>query len=342
MTDSPRIRAWYLSAPRLLELLDITQLPTEILHALYSPNSMGSKAILANAFGPPLLDFLRREQVLPFYRLVIEQRLSPGVRFTYQGHFYGKGFGSRNRTPQVSLSENINEILPGKRLVVEFSKSGLVTDTAWSRLSGSTNLFAFCSVTEIEDTVVRAVPYLIGDLVEGTSDLGLRLSNCLRLYVQSIDQFKNIDFMWTPSSQEFQQLKAVPERTVKEVFCSLLSEFEPPKDWGGEECDIFTSNLSVDGERQTAAFLLKGPAKFHEMTLADCGKNGDQIYRLYNTGADIFVLQHCHRVSPAVRKTMEAFSLSQYSQNRRYAIIDGYDTARILRYQGILPLRTPS
>ncbi|MDX6501376.1 MAG: hypothetical protein QOG23_4636 [Blastocatellia bacterium] len=195
------------------------------------------------------------------------------------------------------------------------------------------NTMPSCSITDNNREHIQELTALKVTVneVDGTSDLGLRLS------IKSIDQFKNIDFMWTPSSQQFQRLKSISERTVKEVFCSLLSEFEPPNDWGGEECDIFTSNLSIDGERHTAAFLLKGPARFHEMTLADCGKNGDQIYRLYNTGADICVLQHCHRVSPAVRKTMEAFALSQYSQNRRYAIIDGYDTARILRHLGMLP-----
>jgi len=137
--------------------------------------------------------------------------------------------------------------------------------------------------------------------------------------------------------EQFDQLKRVPEKVVKELFCRLLSEFEPAKDWGGEEADVFSSNLTVDGQRRSAAFLLKGPSKFHEMKLTDCGKNGDQIVRLYNTPADVFVLQHCHKVSPAVRKTMEAFALSNYSQSRQYLIIDGYDTARILRHHGLLP-----
>ena len=86
----------------------------------------------------------------------------------------------------------------------------------------------------------------------------------------------------------------------------------------------------------SAAFLLKGPARFHEMTLADCGKNGDQIYRLFNTPADVFVVQHCHKITPAVRKTVEAFALSNYSRTCRFTLIDGYDTARILHAKGML------
>ena len=337
MTASARIRAWYLSTPRLLELLDLQRLPPQIEHALRWPDAPLNKAVLANMFGPTILDFLQQENILPFYRLAIEQQLRKGVPFTYEGHFYGKGFGVRNRTSLLSLSEDVNEVLPGKRLLIEFSKSGLVTDTAGTRLSGSTNLFVFGSVTEIGPDIIKAVPYLIGDRVEGVSSLGLKLSTYVRLWPQNIDQLNSVDFSWTPTPQEFYQLKEVPEQTVKEVFCRILSEFEPAKDWGGEEADIFSSNLSVDGKRRSAAFLLKGPAKFHEMKPTDLGKNGDQIVRLYNTPADVFVLQHCHKVGPAVRKTMEAFALSIYSANRQYLIIDGYDTARILRHHGVLP-----
>ena len=337
MTDRTFIRAWYVSPQRLLELFDLNQLPPHVAQALQSPDPAQSRMVLANLLGPQLLDYLRTERVFPFYRLAAEGRLSPGVRFTYQGHFYGKGFGERNRTSLVSLSENVSDILPGKKLQVDFSKNGLVTETAYTRLSGSTNLFAFCSLAEIDGELVRGVPYLVGDLVEGpNAAFASKLVDQLRLHLHSIDQFKSVDFQWNPTPQEFNRLKNVPERQVKELLCRLLSESQVPNDWGGEETDIFSSNLTVDGKRLTAAFLLKGPAKFHEMTPADCGKNGDQIYRLFNTPADVFVLQHCHRVSPAVRKTVEAFALSQYSRRCMYAIIDGYDTARILRSNGIL------
>lgn len=323
--------------PRLLELLEFDKLPPNVQAAFLSPDTAASKIILANVMGKELIGYLREKEVHHFYRIVAENRLKPGIRFSYQGHFYGKGFGFSNKTKFVSLSENIDEILPGKKLLIEFSKSGLITDTAYTRLSGSTNLFAFCTVTEIDNGFIKAVPYLIGDLIEGTGTaLDPKLNASLRLYPQQIDQLQNIDFKWNPTKKLFNELKNVSEQKVKELFCKLLSEVEIPKDWGGEEFDIFSSNLSVDGRRLTAAFLLKGPSKFHEMTLADCGKNGDQIYRLFNTPADVFVLQHCHKVSPAVRKTMEAFALTQYSHQCNYTIIDGYDTARILRSNGMI------
>lgn len=337
MTDSTSIRVWYASTQRLLELLKATRFTPAVLQAIQSTNPLSSKILLASLIGPQLLDYLRAENIHPLYRLVAEGRLSRGVSFTYQGHFYGNGFGVANRTPLVSLSENISEIMPGKKLLLEFSKDGLISDTAYSRLRGSINLFAFCSVTELDGKLVRAVPYLIGDLIEeSSSGIDLKLVDFLRLSVQEIDQFKEVDFRWNPSSAEFNRLRDIPERRVKELFCTLFSEASVPNDWGGELCDIFSSNITIGGKRHCVAFLLKGPTNFREMTPADCGKNGDQIYRLFNTPADVFVLQHCHKVSPAVRKTMEAFALSQYSRRCMYAIIDGYDTARIFRFHGLL------
>lgn len=125
---------------------------------------------------------------------------------------------------------------------------------------------------------------------------------------------------------------------MKELLCHLLDEPSVPKDWGGEESDLFSSNVRVNERRQTAAFLLKGPAAFHPMTMKDCGVNGDQIYRLFNIPADVYVLQHCHTVGTAVRKTMEAYALARvFSQPCRFMIMDGYATANLLRANGRWP-----
>jgi hypothetical protein len=112
-----------------------------------------------------------------------------------------------------------------------------------------------------------------------------------------------------------------------------------PKDWGGESSDLFSSRVVLGGRRISTAFLLKGPAKFHPMTPADLGKNGDQIGRLFSEPADLLVLQHCHEVTVAVRKQMRAYA-QQMGNPRRFCIIDGYDTLRILKAYEKLDLST--
>lgn len=332
MAKKVGIRIWYLSTQRTLELIDPKTIPPMFVDALRSPDPANSRALLANMIGPHLWEHIVDSGVHALYRLIAENRITQGTRFIHQGHFTGKGFGLSNKGSLVSLSANISDALPGKKLVIDFSKSGLLTDTAYSRLGGSTNVLAYCTVTEVDRTQIKAVPYLIGDLIENTGTMiDTKFTDSLYLPVQEIDQFSAVNFRFDPTPEQFNRLKNIPEATIKSLFAQLLGEATIQKDWGGEECDLFTSNLSVKGSRLTAAFLLKGPAAFHEMKMSDCGKNGDQIYRLFNTPADVFVVQHCHRISPAVRKTVEAYAFSQTARRSRYTLIDGYDTARILR-----------
>lgn len=339
MTDETTIRAWYVSTTRLPEIMDTSTLPPQMGVAL-ARSSDGIKGfdggLLANELGQHIIRLVRTNRIPSFHTLAIQNQLKPGLRFFYQGHFYGKGFGADSSSSLVSLSENVDAFIPNTRLVFEFSKSGLTTETARSILGGSINTFVFGSIVSIDATTIRAVPYIVGDLMERmeTTDL-FPLKDMLELRLVQIDQFSNVDFAWNPSKAEFNKMESISEDSVKELFCKLFSEVDKPKDWGGEESDLFTGNISLSGVRHTAALLLKGPSKFHEMKPTDCGKNGDQIYRLFNIPADIYIIQHCHKVSPAVRKTVEAFTLTQHSRRSRFAIIDGYNTCRILKANGL-------
>jgi hypothetical protein len=130
-------------------------------------------------------------------------------------------------------------------------------------------------------------------------------------------------------------MKKVPEEHVKNSIAALLNE--PAKsDWGGEENDHFSANATVAGRRCTAAFLLKGPTRFQEMTPAMCGKNGDQIYRLTKAGADISVVQHAHLIGAAVRETLRSMVVTP-GRSRKFCAMDGQATYRLLKAYGLLP-----
>lgn len=48
--------------------------------------------------------------------------------------------------------------------------------------------------------------------------------------------------------------------------------------------DLYTANVVLNGVRRPTAFLLKGNGlKKREMNIGDCGKNGDQIVRLFES-----------------------------------------------------------
>jgi hypothetical protein len=74
------------------------------------------------------------------------------------------------------------------------------------------------------------------------------------------------------------------------------------------------------------------------MTIAMLGKNGDQIERLARTSAELLVVQHCHEIRPEVFSMLRSVA-SNFRDIRRYMLIDGYDTYRILAAYG--HLQTP-
>jgi len=156
------------------------------------------------------------------------------------------------------------------------------------------------------------------------------------VWAAAVDQFADVDFSQEVSVADLKVLKGMPEQAVKEAFAAILGEPVVPNDWGGEQFDLWTTNrLSVEGQLLRAAIAFKGPAAFHPMTIADLGKNGDQIDPLAQTAADLLVVQHCHSIRAPVVNMLRAYA-SDPRNPRRYLTIDGFETVKVLRHFGYL------
>jgi hypothetical protein len=156
------------------------------------------------------------------------------------------------------------------------------------------------------------------------------------LLPEDIDQFAKMKNVKPTNAAEWMEaMRLTPEARVKNLFAQILTE-PTKKDWGGEANDRFSSNVSIAGMRRTAAFLLKGPADFREMTLDMCGARADQIHRLVGTGADISIVQHAHLIGPVVRETLRKLTVYPGGQRRKYCLIDGQATYRILKAYSFL------
>lgn len=156
------------------------------------------------------------------------------------------------------------------------------------------------------------------------------------ILAEDIDQFSKLKNVVVTSADAWMSvMRGISEETVKQAFAKLLNE--PTKnDWGGEFNDHFSSAVSVGGRRRTAAFLLKGPTHFREMTLEMCGKRADQIYRLVNSGTEISIVQHSHLIGEAVRGTLRGLTVHP-GRPKFYCVIDGQLTYRILKAYDVLP-----
>ena len=153
---------------------------------------------------------------------------------------------------------------------------------------------------------------------------------------EDIEQFSRMKEVTATSADEWMSvMRSIPEEQIKQAITNLLSE-PTKKDWGGESDDHFSANVTVRGRRRTAAFLLKGPSRFAEMTLDMCGNRADQIHRMVDSDAEVCVVQHCHTIGSRVRQTLRSLTVLPGASKKKYCLIDGQATWRILKAYSVV------
>jgi hypothetical protein len=126
---------------------------------------------------------------------------------------------------------------------------------------------------------------------------------------------------------------ALPEAEVKKQLCGIIGNPFSQKDWGGEVCDIFC-NIGFRRRAVPAAFLLKGRSYAKRpLRIADLGKNGDQLIRMFSLPAELFVVQSNGPVDGAIYNHIQAQVAEKLMTNQPvyYLVLDGVQTARLLR-----------
>lgn len=153
--------------------------------------------------------------------------------------------------------------------------------------------------------------------------------NVERIYAEDIESFLKVKNL---SRERVISLLPVnvSEDYIKKALCKILSVSSPPKDWGGERSDLFT-DVKYRGRLIPAAFMLKGSGTHGKLTIKKCGKNGDQILRLVEEPARLFVIQHVDSIDSNVIKLLEiALGSIVKKQKLYYCVMDGVETARLL------------
>lgn len=158
----------------------------------------------------------------------------------------------------------------------------------------------------------------------------------LRISVDDIDSFNKVKMVATSEIKNLCPLE-YSEEQIQLWLEEIIGEPEHKKDWGGEINDLFTTQLLVNIKRKNAAFLLKGPG-INTITLeiSRCGKKGDQIQRLFRSPAELFLIQFIGLISENIIEEArnKTLLLRHEGINAQFCIIDGYDTARILKAYG--------
>jgi hypothetical protein len=146
--------------------------------------------------------------------------------------------------------------------------------------------------------------------------------------VDDIDSFERV----RKQSSNVPNRVIMAEEEVKRGLKKIIGEKGKFPDWGGETNDLF-AKLKLNGKRLTAAFALKGKGKTGILTPQKMGKNGDQILRLFQSPAVMFLVQYNEQIAPSVLDEMRTMAIAKSvgsGQIIYYGIIDGADTARLI------------
>lgn len=283
-----------------------------------------------------VISILRRNTVASLEQKLLQNtNLGEGELLWIEQDFYFKGASKAKteheagRRPAYASFYCVLARYGGLRLGGEFNAEHLFGDSSITNLSGRKTVFLFAYIKAVSGREIVLRPVFIGHKMIPAGRGFSCETDRLQIDVDDIDEFKEVRLI-SHRGLDINLNKYFPEKDIKKWFAEILFETNVPKDWAGEHSDLFTNHLHVGGKRYNAAFLLKGPARFEPMTVKNLGKNGDQIVRLYNEPADVYILQHCHKVKPEIHKTMKAFS-GNFTTQSRYCIIDGEDTLRILK-----------
>jgi hypothetical protein len=134
------------------------------------------------------------------------------------------------------------------------------------------------------------------------------------------------------------------ESEFKEGIKNIVGEGGQIKDWGGEVSDLYTTRLMVGHRRTPVAIALKGPGASGKLTPGKMGKNGDQIQRLFEAPAELFLVQYCRQIDQSVTTQMERLAVAKSvltGKVVRYGVIDGQDSRRlVVAYPKAFPQRT--
>lgn len=151
------------------------------------------------------------------------------------------------------------------------------------------------------------------------------------LTVDEIDSFRRVRSIGSRGPEICDE---IPESEFKNGLQRILGEGGRFKDWGGEVADLFTTRFRVNGRRVPVAIALKGPATKGKLTPGKMGKNGDQIQRLFEAPAEVFLVQYCRQVDSSVPTQMKQLAIvkSLMTTSRvLYGVIDGKDSRRLMR-----------
>ncbi len=270
------LTCWYLNVRRVLELVGANNFAFDIqrLEALSRLDDVAKKYGLLATLKNHLTEWLRYRSPPTLGQLLVEHRLRPGMLFTHYDRYFCKGLPrvmtalNKGRMPVAAEAyAKLDTFEAGLTLSFRFHHDHLTSDSAWSELQGQRRLMVLGAATDIVDRQIEALPWVMADPLPGLfsphSFVGRHWNNRLEIFVESIESFARVrDVPPVRSQRELSKLRDIPEREIKAAFAEIIAENSVNPDWGGEQSDLFSTQVQIDGHRMATTFAFKGRPNF--------------------------------------------------------------------------------
>ncbi|MBZ5567824.1 MAG: hypothetical protein LAN64_08230 [Acidobacteriia bacterium] len=155
--------------------------------------------------------------------------------------------------------------------------------------------------------------------------------------VDDIDNFSRVRSLKHGNVPQAMDPARLPEKAFKLGIKRILGNHGTFRDWGGETNDLFTTHIRVKGKRYAAAFGFKGPGKSGLLTPGKMGKNGDQIQRLFESTAQVMIVQYEGEIAESVLTQMQKLAIANSVSGKQrifYGAIALEDSYRLrLKYR---------
>src|SRR5689334_13303637 len=150
--------------------------------------------------------------------------------------------------------------------------------------------------------------------------------------IEDIDNFSKVRSL----SHAKLPKKIIPPRLPEKVFkygtAGILGNRGKFTDWGGEKGDLYSTYMKIRGKRFASAIGFKGPATTGTLTPGKMGHNGDQIQRLFDSEAQVFLVQYEGQIAESVSQQLKALAVNKSVEDRRivfYGTIPLEDSYRL-------------
>jgi hypothetical protein len=179
---------------------------------------------------------------------------------------------------------------------------------------------------KLDNVPTKISPKLRAGEARVTVNFTTAAAKALPITVDDIDSFANIKRIRP------RKLGRIQEAVIKTGFKRIIGEGGVSKDWGGEKSDLYTNKIRVKGTRRATAIAFKGKGTGGKLTPAKMGKNGDQIERLFNEPAEVFLVVYCGQIDSSIISQMHAFAIAKKALNGQtvyFGVIDDDDLGRV-------------